>query len=152
MTNAEIHTAAASGFSPHDALIRFGWPVSSLYLYLYLNLGIIAFLWLVRSCQPETRERCLRRTVIAEVVLFALVALWAACLLYPLHVASQDIAGEEMQRDLAFVEFVQARDFFVIPAMLSGIVAVSVSCLLWRSARNALAPRMKPHEYEPRGA
>lgn len=121
-------------FDPHAALIHFGGSVTCFCLYLYLNIAIAAFLWLVRLCRPTTREQCLRWAIWAECFLFVGVVAWAGIVLSRLHSASHDMATRDIDRAFALAALVQAREYIFTPAILSGVLGLCVTYLLWRGA------------------
>ena len=149
----ETVTHLARDFDPYAAQIHFGWSATCFGLYLYLNVGIVAFLWLVRHCQPTTRERCLRRAIWAECFLFIVAVVWAVLGLSRLHSASHDMAASEMDRTFALAALVQARDGVVTPAIVSGVIGLCVTHLLWRGARKVLVEnaQKEKRDCEPQG-
>jgi hypothetical protein len=159
MTNADVQIEMESvghligGFDPYGFLIHFGWSVSIFGLYMYLNVGVVAFLWLVRHCQPRTRERCLRWAIRSECSIFVAAVVWASIVLLRLHNSAHDLAAREIDRAFALAAFVQARDGIITWALLSGVIGLCVTLLLWRSARKALfgETRKDKMNCEPQG-
>jgi hypothetical protein len=127
--------------------IHFGPAVSSLGLYFLLNIGVLLLGRLANLLDPAPRERLLRRSVVAAVVAFLCVVGWSICLVVSQHRLSTAFVppspawcgfAEEVLRQMTV--------FYILPAVVSGVIGMFTIGWLWRNAKKALQSLPKTTE------